>query len=111
MYRAQVDPQTGAHLQKEYLGDYYIFPRFVEKKTYKFRNNYVKGVPLEFKREEEVAGVQTYLFAYQGYGEYTESYAGTDEYPGIKIPPGQEIRCDDDQFSFKAWVEPVTGES
>lgn len=110
IYRAQVDPQTGAHLQKEYLGDYYIFPRFVEKKTYKFRNNYIKGVPLAFQREEMVEGVQTYLFAYHGYGEYTESYAGTEDYPGLKVESGQEIRCDDDQFILKAWVEPVTGE-
>jgi hypothetical protein len=110
IYRAQVDPQTGAHLKKEYLGDYYLFPRFVEKKTYKFRNNYIKGVPLSFQRQEEIEGVQTYLFSYRGYGEYTESYVGTPEAPGVKIEPGQEIRCDDDQFIVNAWVEPVTGE-
>jgi len=109
IYRAEVDPQTGAHLQKEYLGDYYVFPQFVEKTTYKFRNNYIKGVPLAFRREEEVEGLQTYLFSCHGRGEYTESYAGTADYPGVKVEPGEEIKCADDQFSFNAWVEPITG--
>lgn len=109
-YRAQVDPQTGAHLQKEYQGDYYVFPRSVEKKTYKFRNNYIKGVPLAFVREEAVEDVTVYLFSYHGNGEYTESYAGTAEYPGVKVEPGQEIKCNDDQFILNVWVEPVTGE-
>lgn len=109
-YRAEIDPRTGGHLQKEYLGDYYVFPRFVEKKTYNFRNNYIKGVPLAFSREEDVEGIGAYLFSYRGRGEYTESYAGTAEYPGTKIEPGQEIKCDDDQFILNVWVEPVTGE-
>lgn len=109
-YRAEVDPQTGAHLKKEYLGDYYVFPRFIEKKTYNFRNNYVKGVPLAFRREEDVEGINTYFFSYLGRGEYTESYSGTAEYPGIETKSGQEIKCDEDQFIFKVWVEPVTGE-
>jgi hypothetical protein len=107
---AVVDPATGAHLQEEYAGDIYVFPRMVEKRVYRFRNNYVKGVPLAFQREEEVEGVLTYLFAYKGRGEYTESYAGTADYPGVRVAPGQEIKCADDQFVFKAWVEPVTGE-
>jgi len=109
-YRAEVDPQTGAHLQKEYAGDYYIFPRFVEKKIYKFRNNYVKGIPLEFRREEKINEVQTYLFSYQGRGEYTESYGTTAEYVGTEVAPGQEIKCDEDKFTFNVWVEPTTGE-
>jgi hypothetical protein len=108
--RSEVDPQTGAHLEKEYLGDVFVFPRFAEKKTYKFRNNYLKGVPLAFEREEEIEGVQTYLFAYRGRAEYTESYVGTPDFPGIKPEPGQEIRCGDDRFVFQVWVEPVTGE-
>ena len=107
--RAEVDPQTGAHLEKEYLGDVFVLPRFVEKKTYKFRNNYIKGVPLAFERLEEIEGVQTYLFAYRGPAEYTESYAGRRTFRH-QAEPGQEIRCGDDQFIFQAWVEPVTGE-
>ena len=110
IYRAEVDPQTGAHLGKEFLGDAWIFPRFVERKTYKFRNNYIEGLPVTFEREEEIEGVQTYLFAYRGRAEYTESYAGTAEFPGIKPEPGQEIRCGGDQFVLEMWVEPVTGE-
>jgi hypothetical protein len=110
IYRAEVDPVTGAHLKAEYLGDIYMFPRSVEKKIYRFRNNYLKGIPLSFQREEDVEGLRTYLFTYTGDAEYTECYAGTADWPGIKVDPGQEIKCSDDQFTFRAWVEPVTGE-
>jgi hypothetical protein len=109
-YHARVDPRTGAHLQGEYRGDHFLFPRNVEQKTYNMRFSYLKGIPVAFQREEDVAGLNTYLFTYRGRGEYTESYIGTAQYPGIKVKPGQEIKCADDQFIFKAWVEPVTGE-
>ncbi len=108
--RAEVDPRNGAHLEKEYLGDVFVFPRFTEKKTYKFRNNDINGLPLAFQREEEIEGIQTYLFAYRGRAEYTEVYAGTAEFPGFVPEAGQEIRCGDDQFVLQMWVEPVTGE-
>jgi hypothetical protein len=110
IYHARVDSRTGAHLQGEYRGDYFLFPRNVEKKTYNMRFSYLKGIPVAFKKEEDVAGLNTYLFTYRGRGEYTESYIGTAQYQGIKVKPGQEIKCADDQFIFKAWVEPVTGE-
>ena len=109
-YRAPVDPRTGAHLKAEYRGDYFVFPRDVERKTYKLRFSYLKGIPLAYQRDEPVEGLDTYLFTYRGRGEYTESYAGTPEFPGTKVQPGQEIKCADDQLVFKTWVEPVTGE-
>ena len=107
---AQVATGTGAHTKKEYQGDYFLFPRNVEQKTYKLRLSYLKGIPVIFQREEDVKGLATYLFAYRGRGEYTEAYAGTAEYPGTKVQPGQEIKCANDQLVFKVWVEPVTGE-
>ena len=109
-YHALVDPRTGAHLKAEYRGDYFLFPRNAEQKTYNIRFSYLKSIPVAFQREEDVAGLATYLFAYRGRGEYTESYVGTAQYPGIQVKPGQEIKCADDQFVFKAWVEPMTGE-
>jgi hypothetical protein len=109
-FHAPVDPRTGAHLKAEYRGDYFLFPHNVEQKIYNLRFSYLKGIPLAFQREEEVMGLATYLFTYHGRGEYTESYTGTADYPGIQVKPGQEIKCADDQFIFKAWVEPVTGE-
>jgi signal transduction histidine kinase/DNA-binding response OmpR family regulator/HAMP domain-containing protein len=109
-FHAPVDPRTGAHLKPEYRGDYFLFPRNVEQKTYKLRFAYLKGIPVAFQKEEEVEGLTTYLFTYRGRGEYTESYAGMAEFPGVQVKPGQEIKCADDQFNFKAWVEPVTGE-
>jgi hypothetical protein len=109
-YTAPVDSHTGANLKADSRGDYFLFPSNVERKTYNLRFSYLKGIPLAFQREEEVAGLNTYLFSYHGRGEYTESYAGTAAYPGVTVKPGQEIKCADDQFSFQAWVEPVTGE-
>jgi hypothetical protein len=109
-FRAQVATRTGEHTKKEYLGDYFVFPRNVERKTYSLRFAYLRGIPVHFQREEEVKGLATYLFTYQGRGEFTEAYAGTAEYPGINVQPGQEIKCANDQFIFKVWVEPVTGE-
>ena len=108
--RSEVDPQTGLHLEKEYLGDVYVFPRFTEKKTYQLRNSDIKGFPLAFQREEEIEGIQTYLFAYRGRAEYTEVYTGTEDFPGTVPEAGQEIRCGDDQFVLQIWVEPITGE-
>jgi len=108
-YLAPVNPQTGEHLKPEYRGDYFVFPRNVEKKIYQLRFSYLKGVPVAFQKEIDVEGLNTYLFAYRGRGEYTESYAGTDKYEGTKVKSGQEIKCSDDQYFFKIWVEPLTG--
>lgn len=108
-YLAPVNPQTGEHLREEYRGDYFVFPKNVEKKTYNLRFSYLKGIPVAFQKEVEIEGLNTYLFTYRGRGEYTESYAGTEQYPGTKVKPGQEIKCADDQFIFKVWVEPLTG--
>ena len=107
---ARVNPGTGEHVLAEFSGEYYLFPRDVSRKTYKMRFSYLKGLPLAFIHQESVEGLETYLFAYMGRGEYTESYAGTDQYAGVKVQPGQEIRCADDQFSLQLWVEPLTGE-
>jgi hypothetical protein len=106
----RVDPQTGAHLDLESRGDVAVFPRYTEKTTYPIRFNYIKGLPLQYEGEEQIEGLTTFLFAYRGRAEYTESYLGSPSYPGVPVKPGQEIKCADDQFSVKFWVEPVTGE-
>jgi hypothetical protein len=108
--RSVVDSRTGAHRSESSQGDVAIFPRNVQRTTYRLRANYVKGVPLTFERPDTLDGLPTYLFAYQGRGEYTESYAGSDEFAGIRPPSGDEIRCADDQFYYRAWIEPTTGE-
>jgi hypothetical protein len=108
-YSVPVNPQTGEHLDEAYRGDYFQFPKNVEKKTYNLRFAYLKGIPVAFQKEDEIGGLNTYLFTYRGRGEYTEAYAGTEQFPGIKVEPGQEIKCADDQFTFKTWVEPMTG--
>gem|GEM_PF-628582 len=108
--RATVDPQTGAHLSDEYRGNYLLFPRNAQKTTYRLCFSYLKGIPITFQGEEQIQGLDTYLYSYKGRGEYTEAFEGTAEYPGIRVEPGQEIRCADDQFYFRAWVEPLTGE-
>jgi len=105
----KVDPKTGAWVEGPFRGDIVVFPRNVERRTYRMRGNYLKGVPLAFTRVEEIEGIETYRFAYRGPAEYTESYMGSPKFPGIPIPAGQVIRCSDDQFYFRLWVEPKTG--
>lgn len=104
-----VDPRTGRHTAAEFQGDVFVFPAGSRKSTYRLRFNYLKGVPMAFVREEQVEGLATYLFEYRGRGEYTEAYRGTERYPGVKVAPGQEIRCADDQLVVRWWIEPVTG--
>ena len=108
--RNVVDPRTGAHVAEAYRGEIAVFPHQVERMTYRLRANYVKGVPLGFERPDTLDGLPTYLFAYRGRGEYTESYVGSGQFAGIRTPPGDEIRCADDQFYYRAWIEPITGE-
>jgi hypothetical protein len=107
---ALADPRTGARLEPELAGSYLLFPQDVQKTTYSLRMSYLKGVPMAFAGETDVMGLATYHFTYRGRGEYTESYAGTSDYPGVSVPPGHELRCADDRFRYDAWVEPVTGE-
>jgi hypothetical protein len=110
VYRAQVDPRTGRHVEPAWAGDAFVFPRNVTPGVYRLRFSYLKGVPVSFVREETIADLRTYLFEYYGRAEYTESYAGTAHFPGTIVRPGQEIRCRDDQFLLRVWVEPDTGE-
>ncbi|MDZ4163548.1 MAG: porin PorA family protein [Smithellaceae bacterium] len=109
--RYPLDPRTGEHLTPEYRGDYALFPRNTARKDYRYRASYiVNGIPLTWQKEAELDGVKTYLFHYKGPIEYTITYLGTPEYPGVIVPVGQVIRCSDEQFTFKVWVEPLTGE-
>ena len=110
VYTAWVDPQTGKHLAPEYKNDCCVFPRDAQKQTYTFRTNYIKGIPLRFAREEILFDLPTYVYAYSGAAEYTESYLGSPEYPGVSVARGQEIRCSEDQFQLQLYVEPLTGE-
>ena len=108
--RSVVDPWTGGHLLASYRGEVAVFPRNAQQATYRMRTNYVKGVPLAFERQETFDGLGTYVFGYRGPAEYTESYAGTPEFPGIAVGQGEVIRCADDQYYLRIWVEPTTGE-
>ena len=110
IFRAPVDPQNGMHRDAQYRGEYFLFPRNTQPITYRLRHSYIKGIPVTFVEEQLLEGLTVYLFAYKGRGEYTESYGGTSDYPGVPVGAGQEIRCADDQFIFRAWVEPLTGE-
>lgn len=104
-----VDRRTGTHAEPKYRGEILLFPPNVERKVYVLRQNYVEGYPLRFVTEERVDGMTTYLFEYSGAAEYTDSYRGSVDYPGVDVTPGQEIKCADDVFHLRLWVEPLTG--
>jgi len=108
--KERIDPRTGALADGPHRGDIVLFPRDVQKRTYTLRSNYMRGVPLQFSGEHSLGGLNTYLFSYRGRLNLTAAYSGTSESPGMNIPAGQEIRCADDQFYYRIWVEPLTGE-
>jgi len=108
---ADLDRRTGAHLAKPFRGDVAVFPRHVQAAVYRLRTNYLKGVPLAFEGEDDIEDIKVYVFSYQGPAEYTESYAGTTQFPGVTTGPGREIRCADNAFYYRVWVEPLTGEA
>src|SRR5256885_190667 len=109
--RDTVDPRTGAHREAHCRGDVALFPRDVARRMYRLRSNYVTGIPLTFEREDVLEGLTTYLFSYRGRLVSTPSYAGsTGDLGGLRVPPGQEVRCLDDQSYYRIWVEPRTAE-
>ena len=105
----QIDPETGALAEGPHKGEIVLFPRNVQQRNYTMRSNYIPGLLLKFSGVREIGGLETYLFSYKGPIEYAAIYAGTAETPGIKLLPGQDIRCADDNFYYRTWVEPRTG--
>jgi hypothetical protein len=105
----RIDPRTGAWANGPHKGDIVLFPRNTQKRSYTMRSNYIEGIPLNFSGVDEIGGLEVYLFSYLGPLELTASYAGTPQSPAVKVLAGQEIRCADDQFYLRVWVEPRTG--
>lgn len=105
----QVDPETGAWAEGPHKGEIVFFPRNVQQRDYAMRSSFIPGLLLKFSGVREIGGLETYLFSYKGPIEYAAVYAGSAETPGIKLLPGQDIRCADDNFYFRIWVEPRTG--
>lgn len=99
---AVVDAATGAYVDGEGEGDYYFLPKNPQKTTYRIRNSSYPGIPMEFQREEVVAGIPTYLYAF--YGDHNNTLSYTD----VELEPNQIIMCFD--FELEYWVEPNTGE-
>src|SRR5258708_7856817 len=99
---APVDPETGGIVQDEFRGMYFVFPRDVQKTTYTIRQTNISGLPMAYEGEEQIEGLQTYIFSYKG------ALITTKANP--PPPAGQIVKCKDDQFQQKIWVEPTTGE-
>lgn len=101
---ATVDSATGKIVDGEYAGDYYFLPRNVDKNTsYTITNTGFRHLLMSFQKEENIAGINTYLFGNYEPIDDTLANAGI-----IELEDGQEIWCFD--FSLEYWVEPVTGE-
>jgi hypothetical protein len=109
--RDTVDPRSGAHADARHLGEIILFPRHVQPMTYRLHSNYINGIPLTFQRVEVLEGLRTYLFTYHGRLEQTAAYANsTGDLGGLPVRAHQEVHCLDDQFYYRTWVEPITGE-
>jgi len=105
----QIDPETGAWAEGPHKGEIVFFPRNVQQRNYTMRSSYLPGLLLKFSGVREIGGLETYLFSYKGPIEYAAVYGGTAETPGVKLLPGQDIRCADDNFYYRIWIEPRTG--
>lgn len=101
-YTAEVDTETAKHAVGDYKDDYFLFPADTEKTTYPVRNSTYQGIPMSFEKEEEVLGLDTYVFTYEGDLENTVAYSY------IEFEEGQGVICFD--FEINYWVEPRTGE-
>jgi DUF3068 family protein len=109
--RDTVSPETGAHVDARHRGEIALFPRDVERRSYRLGSNYLNGIPLRFEQVEVLEGLSTYLFTYRGRLEQSAVYANsTGDFGGFQVSPGQEVHCLDDQFYYRIWIEPRTGE-
>jgi hypothetical protein len=106
----RIDPRTGAWAAGPHKGDIVLFPRNAEKRAYIVRSSYAEGVTLQFSGERNVGGLTTFLYSYRGPLDVSAIYRGTAASPGIRLPADQEIHCADDQFYYRVWVDPLTGE-
>lgn len=99
-----VDSKTGQIVSDDDRnGDYFLFPRNVSKTaTYVMSNSSYHSLLYSFQREETIGGISTYVFAYHGDLENTQSY------PDEPLASGERILCPG--FQIEYWVEPVTGE-
>lgn len=94
-----VDSVTGQIETDDGSVAYYFFPRNLEKTAYTVYD--VSSLPVSFQGEEELAGLSTYVFAFHGDIDDTEtSY--------IPLEPNQRVFCFD--YDHVYWVEPRTGE-
>ena len=60
---ASVDPRTGVLRAGPYAGETFLFPREVERRTYKMRTAHLQGILVTFEREDEIAGTTTLVFS------------------------------------------------
>lgn len=99
-----VDSETGQHVEGETAGDYFFLPRNLDKdETYVISNSSYFSLPMTFQSEEEVAGINTYL-----YGHYEAIDDTIANAAFVELEDGQSVWCDD--FSLEYWAEPNTGE-
>lgn len=107
----EVDPKTGKHLRypdhPETSGIYYLFPRGTTKQDYRIFDYTLNVVPMQFFKETIVNDINLYVFQYKGMIDYTSSYAGSDNFPGMIPPAGQRIITSNMLLQY--WVEPITG--
>ena len=98
-----VDSTTGQLVDGENAGDYYFIPQNAEKTTYNVTNTTYVNLPLEFQREEDVFGINTYVYEYKG--DLPNKAAYTEF---IEFADNEDVLCFD--FELQYWVEPTTGE-
>jgi len=102
-FESIVDPVTGQHTEGEIAGDYYFLPQNVSKDVvYNISNTSYRSLGMAFRGEENISGINTWLFAY--YGDFNNEAA----YPDYPLQENETIICFNVELEY--WVEPTTGE-
>lgn len=107
-----LNPKTGQMVESsDYphaTGFYFLLPQHLEKKNYHLFTYYLANYDVHFDRVDAVEGMEAYVYKFRGDLDVTDSYVGTDEYPGVHPPPGQIIKSYG--LVNELWVDPATGE-
>jgi len=98
----KVDAKTGRSYRED-DDSYFFFPAGLEKKDYTISTSTHSGLLFSFVQEENLFGLDTYVFVYRGQIDDSLFY----ESVGLATP-GHVVICYEAEIMF--WAEPQTGE-
>lgn len=71
LIKKPIDTSSGEYAGADSQNEISLFPRHTQKRDYTHRFSYLKSLTMSFSGMENIGGLDTYLFRYQGRGAYT----------------------------------------